>query len=252
MTYRERRERRAERLRGWADSRDAESAASFAQVDRIADGIPFGQPILVGHHSERRARRDQDRIHAGMRAGIDHADKAAEMRSRAANIEAAAGRAIYSDDIDAAERLAERIAELEAERDRIKAYNASARTAAKTGAVGDLSLLDDRQRADLLSLARVAAWQTGPGGAFPAYKLSNLAGNIGRLRERLALLDRPAHYIDPARVTVGAGPYFTTGIDREPRLLVLLADGTCGTCGRPESGHDQRHDLPGSPVLCLA
>lgn len=228
MTYRERRERRAARLRGWADARDARSAASFAAVEAIADNIPMGQPILVGHHSERRARRDQDRIHAGMRAGIEHADKADSMRSRAANIEAAADRAIYSDDPDASERLRERIADLEEERDRISTYNKAARAATKAGrpiSADDLAILTPRQAADLASLARVGMMR--PDRTFPAYATANLGGNIGRLRERLAQLDRP-------------------------RLLVLMSDGSCGTCGRPESGHDQRHDLPGSPVLCLA
>ncbi len=202
MTYRDRREARAERLRGWAESRDAKSAARFAAVDAIADGIPFGQPILVGHHSERRARRDQDRIHNGMRAGLDHAHKAEDMRSRAANIEAAAERAIYSDDPDAVERLRERVAELEAERDRIRRFNDSARKAAKAGGVGDTSVLTERERADLLTLARIAAYQLRPGGAFPAYKLSNLAGNIGRLRERLEAIERqPPAVVLPAIAT---------------------------------------------------
>ena len=174
MTYRDRRAARAERLRGWADGRDAKSAASFAAVDRITDGIPFGQPILVGHHSERHARRDQDRIHSGMRAGIDHADKAAEMRSRAANIEAAADRAIYSDDPDAAERLAERIAELEAERETRKAANADYRKA---------------HRAELAAMTPYARSQAMP---WPSYSLENLSGNISRLRGRVQALEHPA------------------------------------------------------------
>ena len=189
----------------------------------------MGQPILVGHHSEAHARRDQDRIHAGMRAGIENSRKADEMRSRAANIEAAAGRAIYSDDPDAPERLRERIAGMEAQRDRIKAYNASARSAARTGGVGDLSLLDERQRADVLSIAKYAPYQLRPGAGLPAYALSNLGGNIGRLRERLAVLEHP-----------------------RPRLFRPDFRGTCRTCSRPECDHDRRHDLPGSPVLCLA
>ncbi len=230
MTYRERRERRAARLRGWAEARDARSAASFAAVHAIADNIPMGQPILVGHHSEPRARRDQDRIHNGMRAGIEHADKADAMRSRADNIERAADRAIYSDDPDAPERLRERIAELEAERDRIAAYNKAARAAHKAGrpiSAEDLAILSLRQAADLATLARVGMMR--PDKTFPAYATANLGGNVGRLRERLAQLDRPAL-----------------------RVLVPGADGRCATCGWPESGHDQRHDLPGSPVLCLA
>ena len=58
MGYRERRLAKAERLREWAEKRQAKSAAAFKGVHTIADGIPFGQPILVGHHSERHARRD--------------------------------------------------------------------------------------------------------------------------------------------------------------------------------------------------
>ena len=58
----ERATERAERFEDYQESRtrDAESAAE--SVRRIADGIPFGQPILVGHHSERHARKDAERI----------------------------------------------------------------------------------------------------------------------------------------------------------------------------------------------
>jgi transposase len=108
------------------------------------------------------------------------------MRGRAANIEAAAERAIYSDDPDAPERLRERIAGMEAERDRIKAYNADCRAMAKVGAMGDRSILDQRRRDDLASIERHCPYQLRPGHALPAYATSNLSGNIGRLRERLA------------------------------------------------------------------
>ncbi len=201
MTYRNRREARAARLRGWAEACDAKSAASFAAVHAIADNIPMGQPILVGHHSERRARRDQDRIHNGMRDGIEHADKAAAMRSRAGNIEAAADHAIYSDDPDASERLRERIAELEAERDRITTYNRAARAAHKAGrpiSAEDLEILSLRQAADLATLARVGMMR--PDKTFPTYATANLGGNISKQRERLAELERKR----PAAETAGA------------------------------------------------
>jgi hypothetical protein len=57
MTTRERREARAARLREWADKREAKSTAAFDAVRQIADNIPMGQPILVGHHSESAAAR---------------------------------------------------------------------------------------------------------------------------------------------------------------------------------------------------
>ena len=99
----------------------------------------------------------------------------------------------------------------------------------KSGGLGDLSLLDERQRADVLTIARVCAYQLRPGAGLPAYASSNLGGNIGRLRERLAALEHSG-----------------------PRLFRPDYRGECRTCSRPECDHDRRHDLPGSPVLCLA
>lgn len=182
MTYRERREARAERLRGWADKRDDKADASFGAAQIIADGIPFGQPILVGHHSEGHARRDQDRIHNGMRSGIENTRKAEEMRDKADNIERAANQAIYSDDPDAVDALRAKIDKLEAQRARIKAYNESCR---QRKAAGDTSLLDEEQRTNLLSIARVASFQLGKYGQMPGYASTNLGGTINAAKKRL-------------------------------------------------------------------
>lgn len=54
-----------------------------ATVDQISSGIPFGQPILVGHHSETRARRDAARIHSNMGAAIEAGQAARETERRA-------------------------------------------------------------------------------------------------------------------------------------------------------------------------
>lgn len=182
-TNRERRLARAARLEGWAASQEAKASAEFERASSMASVIPVGQPILVGHYSEGRDRRYRDRIARTAQRGLEHARKAESMSSRAANIRAAADGSIYSDDPDAIDRLRERVAELEAQRARIKAYNASCRKGAP-----DVSLLDDAQRADLESVLRVAAWQC-KGGAFPPYALSNLSGNIKRNRDRLAELE---------------------------------------------------------------
>lgn len=185
MTYRERRERRADRLRGWADKREQRSDAARAADERIGSMIPLGQPILVGHHSQRRAERDRDRMIGHANAALEHGRKADEFRSKADNIDAAADRAIYSDDDDAIEKLHERIEALGGERERIKAYNASCRKGAR-----DVSLLDAAQQKQLASVASVCPYQLGKNGAAPAYWLSNLSGNIGRQRKRLASIER--------------------------------------------------------------
>lgn len=183
MTTRERRERRAERLREWASKRGQKAAQAGAQARALGSAIPMGQPILVGHHSERGHRRHLSRIDAAMSRAVEHGEKARSMASRAANIEAALDRSIYSDDEDAVQRLRERIAGLEAERDRIKAFNASARRGQP-----DESLLDERQRAALDSVRRHTPYALSKGGGFPAYALSNLSGNIKRNRDRLNAL----------------------------------------------------------------
>src|SRR6266700_6632794 len=183
MTYRERRERRADRLREWAAKRAAKSEAAFDRAHDVAGQIPLGQPVLIGHHSERRHRRDLARIDGAMGAGVQHGKVADRMGERADNIEAALQASIYDDDPDAIEQLRKRIAALEAERDRIKAYNASCRRGQR-----EPSLLDEHQRANLETVARVAPYQIGKGGSFPSYALSNLSGNLARNRQRLALL----------------------------------------------------------------
>lgn len=93
--------------------------------------------------------------------------------------------AIYSDDPDAVEQLRARIAKLEAERDRIKAFNASCRKGQP-----DESLLDERQRRGLESVRRHSAYSLSKGGGMPAYALSNLSGNISRQKKRLEALER--------------------------------------------------------------
>lgn len=183
MTYRERREAKVERLQEWASKREAKAEASFDRAHQIGGAIPLGQPILVGHHSERRHRRDVDRIHSAMTRGTEHQEKAESMSQKAKNIESALDRSIYSDDPDAIEQLEARIAELEAERVRIKAYNASCRKGER-----DLSILAESEKSDLLTTARVASFQLGANGEFPSYKLSNLGGNINRNRKRLEAL----------------------------------------------------------------
>jgi len=62
----ERIEQRQDALTAKAERKQAESDAHHAKVDGIVSQIPFGQPILVGHHSEARARRDQQRVWDGM------------------------------------------------------------------------------------------------------------------------------------------------------------------------------------------
>ena len=229
MTYRDRRAARADRLREWSAKRIDRATATLASdnAQPFAHDIAFlTQPGRIPERTRMNARADR---------AYGSLAKADSMAARADSIDAAAERAIYSDDLDAIARLTERIADLEAERDRITRYNASARKAHKADPaqnVGDLDILSERQRADLVSLARHAAWQMARRqGAFPAYVTANLSGSIGRQRARLAELSgapRPLPTFRPDHQNV------------------------CRHCGEWEANHDRRYDLAGAPLLCLS
>ena len=66
----DRAEERAERFDEYREHRTADAERAREAVGAIADNIPLGQPILVGHHSEARARRDAEKIENGMRRAV--------------------------------------------------------------------------------------------------------------------------------------------------------------------------------------
>ena len=80
----ERAEAKAERLEDLSTRRTQDAARAEEAVHELADNIPFGQPILVGHHSERRARKDAEKIENGMRKAVDCWKQAGYWQERAA------------------------------------------------------------------------------------------------------------------------------------------------------------------------
>lgn len=79
----DRAEQRAERFEDYSESRARDAHQAHAAVSSIADGIPLGQPILIGHHSERHARRDAEKIENGMRRAVKMWETAQYWQSRA-------------------------------------------------------------------------------------------------------------------------------------------------------------------------
>jgi len=83
----ERAEARAERMNERADKAESRSDAAYQRAHHIGSFIPMGQPILVGHHSEGRHRRDIEKIDNAMRKSCEESDKAKYYESRAATAE---------------------------------------------------------------------------------------------------------------------------------------------------------------------
>ncbi|MGJ7523745.1 DUF3560 domain-containing protein [Variovorax sp. LT1P1] len=80
----ERAEERADRFENYSEKRAADASAAHAAVSSIAKRFEFGQPILVGHHSERGARKDKERMDNGMRKAVKMWDTSKYWEDRAA------------------------------------------------------------------------------------------------------------------------------------------------------------------------
>ena len=79
----ERAESRAEYYAGYSDNAKKRSDERYEASSAAVHGIPLGQPILVGHHSERRHRNAIERSHRNMRKSIDERERAEYWARRA-------------------------------------------------------------------------------------------------------------------------------------------------------------------------
>ena len=84
ITPEQRAAERADRFDGYRDNRIADASRASAAADHYSAPFANGQPILIGHHSEKRARKDQERAHNAMRKAANAWDTAAYWVSRAA------------------------------------------------------------------------------------------------------------------------------------------------------------------------
>jgi len=206
--YERKQAQRRERLEAAAGRARARASAAHAGARRIMDGIPLGQPILVGHHSERRHRRDIARIDTGMRRAHEESDRAAELAHAA---QAVGSGGVSSDDPDALAKLRAQLADLESARDSEKRWNAEVRKIAKRerSSLGrDLTQSDHERivmsssmpediKARLASYARAFAW-------LPQFG-TNTAANVRRIESRIRELEQRATTPERASVS-GATP----------------------------------------------
>lgn len=188
MTRRERLERKQERRKEWAEKAEARSGTRLRAAREAVAGIPLGQPILVGHHSEKRHRADLARHDSRMRKGFEEKAKAEHHGTKANGLARQLATSIYSDDPDAIEALEAKVEKLEAQRANVKAINAAWRKAGKPKAddvAGWAKVAavtgEEVARAARLTMAR-DFMDRAP---YPPYVGTNLSGNIKRARERI-------------------------------------------------------------------
>lgn len=80
----DRAEERAERFTEYREKRTTEANQAQETARQISERFSGGQPILVGHHSERKARKDQEKMDNHLRKTIKLWETASYWKSRAA------------------------------------------------------------------------------------------------------------------------------------------------------------------------
>lgn len=173
---RERYEKRAELARRLADLR-------YKRAHEMASAIPFGQPILVGHHSEGRDRRYRAKIEANYRKSFELQERAKYYAGKAANLGKSG---ISSDDPEAVVKLQEKLDKLKAEQANMVALNKLIRKGDKAALAAEPFNLSPAAIEDLFKpdfVGRIG---------FPSYLLSNNNANIRRIEGRIAELKRNA------------------------------------------------------------
>lgn len=83
-TLLERAEAKADRLETIADNKAKKASAFHAAADQLSERFAYGQPILVGHHSEKKARKDQERMSNAMDKAVENHKAVGYWNTRAA------------------------------------------------------------------------------------------------------------------------------------------------------------------------
>lgn len=184
--YHERREQKIERYNELADKNRSLSESTLKTARSMADVIPFGQPILIGHYSEKRDRNYRERIWNKFEKATE-LDKKADHYARKAD-SAENNTAISSDNPDAIQELKDKLQNLkESHKIMIEGNkiikNKKLTTEQKIEALIKIGLETEKAKAKLRPDIM------GDLG-FPRYAITNSGANIRNVEKRIEYLEK--------------------------------------------------------------
>ena len=168
---------RKERLEARAAKLRQNGESIIGKARDMESIIPFGQPILVGHHSEKSDRNYRAKISNGFQKGFKTLKAADEADARA---EGAGKGGISSDDPDAISKLKAELERLEELQTKMAAANKLIRKGDKVG-LASAGFSEER-------IAQLFTKDCMGEVGFPAYRLQNNSANIRRIRLRIGSL----------------------------------------------------------------
>jgi predicted nucleic acid-binding protein len=187
MEYQEKINAKIEYAERKAEELKTESEEFFKKGFCERTGIPMGQPILIGHHSEQRHRNAIKRYDNQMKRAINNSKYAEKLKERAERLKN--NSVISSDNPEAVNLLKEKLKGLEIKREKIKEYNKEQR---KKG----------EKPAD-------------------AYILANLSGNIKSVKDRIIYLEKKQNIQEIEETINGV----ILKVDKEANRIKLFFDG---------------------------
>ena len=213
--YEQKQADRKARLEERADKTRQQGQVIYKEARRMGEAIPFGQPILVGHHSEGRDRRYRGRIHDKFGKSFALDDKADYYERKAASVGTGG---ISSDDPDAVQKLKAQLEGCQRSQETMKAANKAIRAgktdAEKLANLQNLGFTEDQAKATIKPdfCGRVG---------FPAYSLSNNSANMRRIELRIKELESRRE----AEAVEVVGAIYTYKEDPEENRAMFLFDG---------------------------
>lgn len=226
--YADRQDEKRDRLEERAEKHQIQGAArvyagseSFYQMN--------GQPILVGHHSEKSHRSAIKRADNNLRKGYEQQAYGRELAGRADRLGSGGASA---DDPEAVATLETRAAALERKRDQYKAMNAAWRKAKRPHSDNDagwrlvaLKMGLDYDGAAIVALRRGQSENYVGNGRQPveSWMITNLSRNIRSTRQRIQdLRDEYARQADGGADDIQGDGYTVTEDTDENRLCVFF------------------------------
>ena len=174
--YEERKESKIDAYREKAEKLSTIANQETSRARKMGNVIPFGQPIIVGHHSEGSHRALLKRIDSAHRKASETYSKAGYYESKAATAET--NHSISGDDPEAMKRYQEKLAKLEEAQEYMKAVN----KAWKQGKAALVALG--------LSEAESEKMANEKDKPCPSWMLSNNTAEIRRVKEKMETLKK--------------------------------------------------------------
>lgn len=175
--YIERVEARKERLLNYAHTAETKADQLYKSGHDKLACIPFGQPILVGHHSERADRSYRTKAFNQIEKSFELSKKAESLKEKAETIGTGG---ISSDNPDALNLLKAKLEKLEDQRKEYKEFNRKAKA----------------EKSEILA----------------SFYLSNLGASIRTAQKRIEQLEKLQSY-QPAPDVIGQGYVLTENKD---------------------------------------